>query len=102
MRRLVSSPDIDVNLVSDGETALHLAAHRGLAGCVRLLLGCPRLQVNRKYSGGGLINKEGGQTALLIAVRANQKSVVELLVRDRRTDLKTRDINNQTLVQVAL
>ena len=74
-------------------TALHTAAEEGNIECVKLLLDCPGLLVNKETN--------EGYTAIAMAVYRNQKSVVELLIRDPRTDLTKIDGDNLTLVELA-
>merc|ERR1719427_867840 len=94
VRRLLRRADIDVNAAITGWTALHVAAAKGNVDCVKLLLDCSAMDVNKKT--------DFGVTAIVFAVQNNQRAVVELLMRDRRTDLKARNNNNETLVQIAV
>ena len=94
VRRFLSRADIDVSALPVlGSTALHIAAAKGHVDCVKLLLDCSALDVNKKSN---------GNASIAAAVKDNQRAVVRLLLRDRRTNLKTRDYNNQTLVQLAV
>ena len=61
---------------------------------MKLLLDCSALDVNKKTN--------YGDTAIVWAVWDNHRAVVELLMRDQRTDLKTRNNKNETLVQMAV
>ena len=93
--RLLCHPDIDVNAsTSKGNTALHYGAEYGYWECVKLLMDHPGIDVNKK--------NHDGESPVMVAVSLNQKTIVELLIQDNRTDMKTRNKTNMTLSQVAM
>ncbi|KAL2650556.1 hypothetical protein R1flu_018684 [Riccia fluitans] len=72
-------------LVSDeGFTPLHFAAYGGYSQCVKLLLGCPQIDVNAQ-------DRELGRTALHFAAQAGHVMVVDSLTRVPGINLRCKD-----------
>ncbi|RPA99679.1 ankyrin [Choiromyces venosus 120613-1] len=82
VRALLAHPRLEINVLGLNRwTPLHCAARRGVGEIVRLLLEDGRLDINAKCS-------PKDRTPLVIAVYECHASIVEMLLNDKRIDLK--------------
>jgi ankyrin repeat protein len=69
---LLKCADIDVNAGGDGETPFHVACERGTVGMLKLFMGDPRVDINRRTP--------AGSDALAFAMKYGHLEVARLLI----------------------
>ena len=99
VRTLLASENTRLDVVNwVGETGLHLACYYNYVECVQVFTSdtrCTDHVLNMKYN-------NGGDTAVMLAVRFGYLDIVRVLAQLPGTDMATKDSDGKTLMEVAI
>ena len=93
VRKLLQNPQLNINLVSNGEIPFYVACENGHIEIVKLLFKDERLDTNKTAN--------GGWTPFYIACENGHLEIVKLLLNDQRISIRKKTNKGKTAFDIA-